>query len=107
MKIMIIDDEQAMHLIMKRFLVKIADIEIVGCFHETASAFTYLENHKADLIFVDISMPKESGMEFAQRLRENDKSVRLVFVTSHKEYALSAFDVYAYDYIVKPVKQDR
>lgn len=107
MKIMIIDDEQAMHLIMKRNLAKIADVEIVGCFRETASAFTYLENHDADLIFVDISMPKESGLEFAERLRESGKLVRLVFVTSHKEYALSAFDVYAYDYMVKPVKQDR
>ncbi|MDB5052856.1 MAG: hypothetical protein JWM44_906 [Bacilli bacterium] len=107
MKIMIIDDEQAMHLIMKRTLAKIADVEIVGCFHETTPAFSYLENHDADLIFVDISMPKESGLEFAQRLRESGKLVRLVFVTSHKEYALSAFDVYAYDYIVKPIKQDR
>jgi two-component system LytT family response regulator len=107
MKIMIIDDEQAMHLIMKRILAKIAEVEIVGSFRETASAFSYLENHHADLIFVDISMPKESGMEFAGRLRESGKLVKLVFVTSHKEYALSAFDVYAYDYIVKPIKQDR
>jgi two-component system LytT family response regulator len=107
MKIMIIDDEQAMHLIMKRILAKIADVEIVGCFHETTPAFAYLENHDADLIFVDISMPKESGLEFAERLRESGKLERLAFVTSHKEHALSAFDVYAYDYMVKPVKQDR
>jgi two-component system LytT family response regulator len=107
MKIMIIDDEKAMHLIMKRILAKIADVDIVGCFQETASAFSYLENHSADLVFVDISMPKESGLEFAQRLRERGNLVRLVFVTSYKEYSLSAFDVYAYDYIVKPIKQDR
>jgi two-component system LytT family response regulator len=107
MKIMIIDDEKAMHLIMKRILAKIADVDIVGCFQETASAFSYLENHGADLVFVDISMPKESGLEFAQRLRERGNLVRLVFVTSYKEYSLSAFDVYAYDYIVKPIKQDR
>ncbi|QGQ97526.1 response regulator [Paenibacillus psychroresistens] len=107
MRIIMIDDEQAMHLIMKRILMKIVDVEIVGCFRETTSAFSYLENHDADLVFIDISMPKESGLEFAQRLRASGKLVRLVFVTSHKEYALSAFDVYAYDYIVKPVKQDR
>lgn len=52
-------------------------------------------------------MPKESGLEFAGRLRECGRDMRIVFVTSHKEYSLPAFDVYAFDYIVKPVNQAR
>lgn len=107
MKVVIVDDEKAMHLIMKRMLGKLDQVKIVGIFHDTAAAFSYLENHDADLIFVDINMPKESGLEFAVRLRESGRQTKLVFVTSHKEYALSAFDVYAYDYIVKPVLQER
>lgn len=107
MKVIIIDDEKAMHFIMNRMLAKVGNIEIVECFFETASAFSYLMNHEVDLVFVDISMPRENGMEFAQRLRDSGRRTKLVFITSHKEYALYAFDVYAFDYIVKPVDQDR
>ncbi|MEX2460388.1 MAG: response regulator [Paenibacillaceae bacterium] len=107
MKVMIIDDEKAMHFIMKRMLGKVDEVEIVGSFQETATAYSYLADHDADLIFIDINMPRESGLEFAERLRESGRQMKLVFVTSHKEYALSAFDVYAYDYIVKPVIQER
>ncbi|OMF30098.1 hypothetical protein BK133_17185 [Paenibacillus sp. FSL H8-0548] len=107
MRVVIIDDENAMHLIMKRMLSKIDGIEIVGSFHETAAASAFMLDHDIDMIFIDVHMPKESGLEFAQRLRESGRQTKLVFVTSHKEYALSAFDVYAYDYMVKPVVQDR
>ncbi|MCL6602117.1 MAG: response regulator [Paenibacillus sp.] len=107
MKVVLIDDEKAMHLIMKRMLAKLSEVEIVGVFKETAAAFAYLVNHDVDLVFVDISMPRETGLEFAARLRASGKPIKLVFVTSHKDYALLAFDVYAYDFIVKPVDQER
>jgi two-component system LytT family response regulator len=106
-KVIIIDDEKAMHLIMKRMLTKVIEVEIVGSFQETTAAFSYLMNHEVDMIFVDISMPRESGFDFAKRVRESGRQMKLVFVTSHKEYALSAFDVYAFDYIVKPVELER
>ncbi|MEX2103831.1 MAG: response regulator, partial [Bacilli bacterium] len=107
MKVVIIDDEKAMHLIMKRMLGKMDEVEIVGSFQETSTAYSYLTNHDVDLIFMDINMPKESGLEFAGRLRESGRQMKIVFVTSHTEYSLLAFDVYAFDYIVKPVKQER
>lgn len=107
MKVILIDDEKAMHLIMKRMLAKMSDIEVVGCFIETKEAYAYLTTHEVDLVFVDISMPRENGLEFAERVRESGRETKIVFITSHKEYALSAFDVYAFDYIVKPVVQER
>lgn len=107
MKVIIIDDEKAMHLILKRMLGKLEEVEIMGCFTDTAAAFTYLSSHEVDLIFVDISMPRESGLEFAARLRGSGRGTRIVFITSHKEHALSAFEVYAFDYILKPVVQER
>ncbi|WP_277584246.1 response regulator [Psychrobacillus antarcticus] len=107
MKVVIIDDERAMHLIMKRMLGKIPDVEIVGYFQDTSTAFSFLMDQDVDVIFLDISMPKESGLEFAERFRKSGKHTKLIFVTSHKEYALSAFDVYAFDYIIKPVNQER
>jgi two-component system LytT family response regulator len=92
---------------MKRMLSKMDEVEIVGSFQETSTAYSYLTNHEVDLIFMDINMPRESGIEFAGRLRESGRQMKIVFVTSHKEYSLLAFDVYAFDYIVKPVNQER
>ncbi|CAM4370559.1 two-component SAPR family response regulator [Paenibacillus endophyticus] len=107
MKVLLIDDEKAMHLIMKRMLGKIAEVEIVGVFQETESAFSYLNHYEVDLVFLDISMPRENGVEFAERIRESGRQTKIVFITSHKEYAVFAFDVDAFDYIVKPVVQER
>ncbi|WP_438350253.1 response regulator [Paenibacillus sp. FA6] len=107
MKVVIIDDEKGMHIVMKRMLGKVDEVEIVGSFQETSAAYLFLTIQDVDLIFMDINMPKESGLEFAGRLRESGRQMKIVFVTSHKEYSLHAFDVYAFDYIVKPVNQER
>lgn len=107
MRVIIIDNEKAMHLIMKRMLNRIDEIEIVGSFLETASAFSYLMNHEVDLVFSDINMPGEDGITFAVRLRESGRQLRIVFVTSYKEFAMSAFEVQAYDYMIKPVEMGR
>jgi DNA-binding NarL/FixJ family response regulator len=107
MKVVIIDDQKAMHYIISQMLSNVKEIEIVGSFQDTTSAFTYMMNNRVDLVFVDIQMPRENGLEFARRIRDKGWTMKLVFVTSHKEYALPAFDVYAYDYIVKPISQER
>jgi two-component system LytT family response regulator len=107
LKVIIIDDEKAMHLIMRRMLAKVEEIEIVGSFLETATAFSFVVDHEVDLIFLDINMPRENGLEFAERLIGSGNRVKLVFVTSYIEFAPAAFEVNAYDYIVKPVVQDR
>ncbi|MBD8070152.1 response regulator [Bacillus sp. PS06] len=107
MKVLIIDDEKAMHLVMSKMLGKIPDLEIVGMFQDSLRAFSYIETHSVDLVFVDISMPKENGLDFAKRMAESDRDLPIIFVTSHKDYAMDAFDVYALDYIVKPVSFER
>src|SRR5690606_10009200 len=88
-------------------LAKVDGVEIIGSFHDSTAAFSFLLNHDVDLIFLDIKMPGENGLDLAKRLRENGRLMKLVFVTSYKEYAPAAFNVQAYDYIVKPVKQER
>ena len=59
---------------------------------------------KYDLLFLDVEMPGCSGIDGAKRIREFDKEVVICFVTSHDKYALSAFEVDALGYVVKPVK---
>ncbi|MCI3923542.1 response regulator [Paenibacillus sp. TRM 82003] len=107
MKVILVDDEKAMHLIMSRMLAKLSGIEVVGAFQNTAAASAFLEQQTAHLAFVDIHMPQEDGMRFAERMAESYPRLHIVFVTSHKEYAMDAFDILALDYIVKPVSLER
>lgn len=108
MKVILVDDEPTMHLILRKMLVKLPGVDVAGAFTDTQSAASFLrENTGIGLAFVDISMPGESGVEFAAKLEVSDPTMQVVFVTSHKEYALKAFELSVLDYLVKPVSQER
>lgn len=61
----------------------------------------------ADILFLDIQMPGIDGMKAARLLRMNGKDTVLVFVTALEEYVFRAFDVGAFNYIVKPFEKDK
>jgi len=107
MKIIIVDDEKAVHFILNKMLSKIPGIESVRSFSDAASALSHIQANEVDLAFVDIGMPEESGLDLVRKINESGADIDVVFVTSHKEYALEAFGLYATDYIVKPVNRDR
>lgn len=107
MKIMVVDDEKSMLIIMKKMLAKIPGVEVIGTFQNTDEAYNFAKEHDAEISFLDIAMPIESGLELARRISLVNPNMDIVFLTSHKEYALDAFDVHAFDYLVKPVSQER
>lgn len=71
-----------------------------------ANAVNFLQNYKgtADIVFMDIRMPHMSGMKAAEKLRERDASVVIIFVTSLMQYAVDGYKVGALDFVVKPVQ---
>jgi two-component SAPR family response regulator len=108
MKVILVDDEPVMHLIMRKMLVKYPEVEVTGAFADTKSATAYLsENADIELAFVDISMPGDNGLTFAAKLDEAGCKTQIVFITSHKDYAVEAFELSVLDYLVKPVTQER
>ncbi|SFE74660.1 Two-component response regulator, SAPR family, consists of REC, wHTH and BTAD domains [Paenibacillus algorifonticola] len=108
MKVILIDDEPVMHLIMRKMLAKYAELQIVGAFADTHAAADFLaKNTDVELAFVDISMPGDNGLTFASRLDQVGCKTQIVFVTSHKDYAVDAFELSVLDYLVKPVTQER
>lgn len=60
-----------------------------------------------DIILLDILMPLLNGMETARELRQHDKSVKIIFLTSSPEFALESYDVKAYSYLLKPVNDEK
>ena len=107
MNVIIVDDDKAMLLIMKKMLKKIEGIDIVNTFNDTRNVIGFIKEFKIDMVFLDISMPEENGLELARKVLETSPSTDIIFTTSHREYAVEAFDICAFDYIVKPVLPER
>lgn len=107
MKVLLIDDEQAMLTALSQLLSRIEGVEIVGMVRSRTEAVAFAAQHVVDLAFIDIKIAEDSGLALALELRKMNTDLDIVFVTSHKEYALNAFDAYPLDYIVKPVSLKR
>ena len=101
MRIAICDDEKNIReLIANKVAKKYPDAEII--FFPSGEELL-LSDEPIDILFLDIQMSGIDGMETARELRKKDKSVILIFVTAVEEYVFQAFDVGAFNYIVKPI----
>jgi DNA-binding LytR/AlgR family response regulator len=101
-KAIIIDDDSSARNILKHYLKVCKNVEVVGSMADTASGLEVIDDQKPNVIFLDINMPNENGLDFAKRLREQESDVQIVFTTAYKKYAVSAFDIKPVDYLVKP-----
>ncbi len=104
----IIDDEPLALRQMKSYIDRLDNFELVGTFRNTKSAETAMEQLNIELIFCDINMPKESGVEFIRRIlnryeAEGRVMPMVIFTTAHSEYAIEGFRLDAVDYLLKPL----
>lgn len=105
-KALIIDDDVSAQSILKKFLQVGECVEIIGTLSDTAMAFESIETNMPDVIFLDINMPDENGLDFAKRLRDNNVNTQVVFTTAYKQFAFNAIEVKPVDYLVKPFGLD-
>ena len=106
MKALIIDDEE---LARKRVLNLLEDVDKIDVIGECSNGRTAIERinaDKPDLIFLDISMKDMNGFDVLKKVEISPKPV-VIFVTAYDSYALKAFDVEAFDFLLKPFKDDR
>ncbi|HIP37635.1 MAG TPA: response regulator transcription factor [Crocinitomix sp.] len=104
MKTIIVDDERLAREELKLMLSKYPQIEIIGEYKNTVEAEKALKTLDVELMFIDIQMPGETGLEFLERI---DNIPRTIFVTAYDEHAIKAFELKAYDYILKPIGEKR
>jgi two-component SAPR family response regulator len=107
MRVLVVDDEPAMLLAMKRLLSKAEGVELAGSFRDAAEALAFVRDNHVDLAFLDIMIGEDNGLELARSLRSICADADIVFTTSHAEFAMPAYDVYPLDYMVKPVSGKR
>ena len=100
----IVDDEELARQVLREFLSKHEEIEIIAECANGFEAVKAVTELKPDLLFLDIQMPKLTGFEVLE-LIGSDRAV--IFVTAYDEYALRAFDVHAVDYLLKPFAAER
>ena len=107
MNAMIVDDEAPARSELRFLLEESGRVNDITEASSVRDAIEKLMDNKPDVMFLDISMPKTSGMELAQALSKLKNPPAVVFVTAYSEFAVKAFDVNAVDYLVKPVETAR
>lgn len=103
-KIIIIDDEPLARSIVKEYLQKHPQLEIMQECGDGFEGLKAIQQHQPDLIFLDIQMPKISGFEMLELV---EQPPAVIFTTAFDEYAIKAFEAHAVDYLLKPFDQNR
>ncbi|MBS0000248.1 MAG: response regulator transcription factor [Cyclobacteriaceae bacterium] len=100
----IVDDEPLSQEVIRDFVREVPWLELKGLCFNALEALEMIHETEVDLIFLDINMPKLSGIKFVKSL---EKSPMIIFTTAYPEYAVEGFEVDAVDYLVKPVAFER
>jgi two-component system LytT family response regulator len=103
-KAIIVEDEKLARDIVKRYLATQESIELIGEFADGFSGLKAINALKPDLVFLDIQMPKLTGLELLELLEDVPQ---IIFTTAYDEYAVKAFDLSAVDYLLKPFSKNR
>jgi two-component system LytT family response regulator len=101
---LIADDEPLARRLLAEYLRPHADIRVVAEADQGLAAARAITDLKPDLVFLDIQMPKLTGLEVLELTGRRDG---VVFTTAHDQHALRAFELHAVDYLLKPFAQDR
>ena len=103
-KVIIIDDEPLARSIVKEYLQKHPQIELMQECNDGFEGLKAIQQHQPDLIFLDIQMPKINGFEMLELI---EQTPAVIFTTAFDEFAIKAFEAHAIDYLLKPFSQDR
>ncbi|MHC1682686.1 MAG: LytR/AlgR family response regulator transcription factor [Clostridiaceae bacterium] len=106
-KVLVVDDEKGIRTIIKKILDKSSGFQVVGETDNGDEAISMFNEHRPEVVFIDVQMPGCSGIECAKRLADIEPKTIIIFATAHQEYMSDAFQLYAFDYLIKPFKIER
>lgn len=107
LKCVIVEDEFPAREELKFFISNHKNIQLEKEFDNPVDALKYLQENKVDVVFLDINMPELDGMNLGKILIKMDKDLKIVFITAYKDYAAEAFEIKAFDYLLKPYSDKR
>lgn len=107
LKILIADDEAPARNRLKDLLADIGNVEICGEAKNGKELVELVAQLAPDIVLLDIRMPEMDGIEAAQHLQTLASPPAIIFTTAYDNYAITAFDMNAVDYLLKPIRQER
>ena len=105
LRVLIVDDEAFARQRLRRLLAEESDVEVVGEAANGREAIALITTHSPDVVLLDVQMPRVDGFGVLRGL--DGPAPLVIFVTAFDEHAVAAFDVHAFDYILKPVDPAR
>jgi DNA-binding LytR/AlgR family response regulator len=106
-RVLLVDDEEPARSELRYLLDAYPEVEVAGEAATAREALALVRSARPDAIFLDVEMPGLSGVEAAALVRDRTDPPAVVFVTAHAHYAVDAFAVEAFDYLLKPVDPER
>ena len=107
MKSIIVEDEFPAREELKYFINNFSNIDILAEFDNGLDVLKFIQNNFVDVIFLDINIPQLDGMLLAKTISQFKDKPKIVFITAYKEHAVDAFELDAFDYVLKPYSDDR
>lgn len=104
LKCVIVDDEPLAIEVIESHIEKLDDVEVVAKCNNALSAFEVVQKQQVDVLFLDIQMPKLTGIDFLKSLQNPPK---VIFTTAYRDYAIESYELNAVDYLLKPISFDR
>jgi len=101
---MIVEDEPVSQELLRKYIAGLSQLELIAVCNNAIEAATELHKTKVDLLFLDINMPKQSGVDFYVSLKTRPA---VIFTTAYPEFAVNGFELNAVDYLVKPFPFER
>lgn len=106
-RILIGDDDAGMRLVMKKLVEKAETYELVGEAKDGCELIELFDRERPDVVLMDVEMPGMNGIDCGKAIQDRAPKTIIIFATAHEEYMRSAFELYAFDYLVKPFSVER
>ena len=106
-KVLIVDDQELFRESLKVVLSVSDNIRVTDAVSGVAQALKSAEQDRPDVVLMDVEMPGMNGIECGKAIQDRAPKTIIIFATAHEEYMKSAFELYAFDYLVKPFSLER
>ncbi|MEP7322801.1 MAG: LytTR family DNA-binding domain-containing protein [Saprospiraceae bacterium] len=100
----IIEDEHLLAEVLEDYIHQVSFLELRSVFSDAIQALDYVHQHKVDLIFIDINLPKLKGIDFIKLVRDSSK---FIITTAYHEFAIQGYELNVLDYLLKPIEFNR
>lgn len=105
--VMLVEDEPHIRLILRKVIEKNTDFKVVYECDNMTDGLLGFNQYKPEVVFMDIEINNSSGIDCAKVISQIAPDTKIIFATAHSEYMSNAFEMYAFDYLIKPFNIDR